>query len=246
MSLPCCKCHKSQSDWGLEYFPFRYFHTEEQDTSLPAWKRLLELIDRAADEGWEEFFPARELVGEDTTGLFTLPPSIGRLTKVRKFILYGSDLRRLPPEIGQMAALEEFIPYTSYQLHWYPYELTRCSNLVESRVSTRALYGNYKFRSPFPDLRQGTNRAFLDQVRPDRCSVCAGSFFPDHELVRWITLAVATDALPLLVFACSAECLTRLPAPPDNHVHEAHQGGPDLKQPPDEHTRVMQEYEDGT
>lgn len=45
-----------------------------------------------------------------------------------------------------------FEPYTSYSLHWFPYELTRCMNLRDSTVSTRALYGNIKYRPAFPRL----------------------------------------------------------------------------------------------
>ena len=52
-----------------------------------------------------------------------------------------------------MESLEEFTPYTSYKLHWFPFEITRCIKLVESTVSTRALYGNYLHRTPFPSLR---------------------------------------------------------------------------------------------
>ena len=58
--------------------------------------------------------------------------------------LYGSGLVRIPPEVGEMTALEDFDPYTSYRLHWFPFEITRCPKLKDSRVSTRALYGNFK------------------------------------------------------------------------------------------------------
>lgn len=47
-----------------------------------------------------------------------------------------------------MSALTTFDPYTSRRLHWYPYEITRCANLRDSRVSTRDLYGNFKNRLP--------------------------------------------------------------------------------------------------
>ena len=66
-------------------------------------------------------------------------------------MLYGSNLVRIPAEIGAMTSLEEFTPYTSYRLHWFPYELTRCPRLVRSTVSSSALYGNFKYRPPFPN-----------------------------------------------------------------------------------------------
>ena len=76
-----------------------------------------------------------------------------RLTAVKHLVLYGSNLVRIPPEIGAMSSLEEFTPYTSYRLHWFPYEITRCRKLSRSTVSTRALFGNYKLRPPFPRLQ---------------------------------------------------------------------------------------------
>jgi hypothetical protein len=47
----------------------------------------------------------------------------------------------------------------------------------------------------------------------------------------WISLAVATDVLPLLVNACSAECVAALPPPRSGYVPTPHTGGPDLVQP---------------
>jgi len=45
------------------------------------------------------------------------------------------------------------------------------------------------------------------------------------------TLRVATDVLPLLVNACSQECIQKLPKPADGYVAEPHQGGLELEQP---------------
>ena len=91
--------------------------------------------------------------------ILTLPPTIAKLKAVKSLDLYGSYLVRLPPEVGEMAGLEEFDQYTSYRLHWFPYELTRCRELRESRVSPRAVYGNYKYRPPFPRLDPGADTA---------------------------------------------------------------------------------------
>lgn len=92
----------------------------------------------------------------------TLPPTIAELTAVRRLLLYGTNLVRLPPEIGAMTGLRAFDPYTSHRLHWYPYELTRCPELADSTVSTRVLYGNFKFRPPFPALRPVTEAGQAD------------------------------------------------------------------------------------
>ncbi|WP_328665555.1 leucine-rich repeat domain-containing protein [Streptomyces sp. NBC_00322] len=129
------------------------FHAELQDTSAPGWQHLLELVDEAADDEREEFRPLIELSPEERRQVITLPPSIARLTAVKHLVLYGSNLVRIPPEIGAMTSLEEFSPYTSYRLHWFPYEITRCRKLTRSTVSTRALFGNYKMRPPFPQLQ---------------------------------------------------------------------------------------------
>ena len=84
--------------------------------------------------------------------IHSLPETISKLKNVTKVWLYGSNLKRIPPEIGEMEALEYFDPYTSYDLHWFPYELTNCKSLKDSRVSTRALYGFFNDRIVFPRL----------------------------------------------------------------------------------------------
>ncbi|MFJ6461442.1 hypothetical protein ACIQM0_10360 [Streptomyces sp. NPDC091387] len=58
----------------------------------------------------------------------TLPPSIAKLTAVKRFVLHGSDLVRIPSGIGAMTSIEEFTPYTSCRLYWFPYEITRCAH----------------------------------------------------------------------------------------------------------------------
>ncbi|MGW4384198.1 leucine-rich repeat domain-containing protein [Kitasatospora sp. NPDC004531] len=215
------------------------FHRERQDTSAPGWLRLLELVGEAAADGREEFAPLQEMTPQQRRQVVTLPAGIGALTRVRKLVLYRSNLVRLPAEIGRMRALEEFDPYTSYRLHWFPYELARLPALRGSRVSTRALYGNPKYRPGFPALAEpadGPDLAALDpgtwgatEVRA--CSVCDG---PVTELRQaWISLHTSGhDVLPLLVNACSAACLASLPSPAADHVPTWHRGGPGLVQPP--------------
>ncbi|MGX1271295.1 leucine-rich repeat domain-containing protein [Streptomyces phaeoluteigriseus] len=214
------------------------FHADRQDTSAPGWLHLLELVDEAAADGREVFQPLTELPPEERRQIVTLPPSVARLRAVRQLVLYGSNLVRLPPEIGAMESLEEFDPYTSYRLHWFPYELTRCPALTRSTVSTRALYGNIKYRPPFPrlapppegrpgDLYPGAWGAQAITA----CSVCAGPVDPPRLHQVWISLRVATDVLPLLVNACSQTCVDALPAPPRGYVATPHRGGPEVAQP---------------
>jgi hypothetical protein len=128
-----------------------------------------------------------------------------------------------------MTSLRMFTPYTSYRLHWFPYEITRCRELRSSTVSTRALYGNYKHRPPFPRLTPPAPREH-GPIRP--CSVCDQPFEDLQRFRVWISLRVASDVLPLLVNACSAACVERLPAPPEDHVAGPHRGGLELAQPP--------------
>lgn len=220
------------------------FHVEPQDTECDAWKRLLEVIEQAAVDKQEWFNPGRNMDPKDWCQIVTLPPTIANLKSVRSLDLYGSHLVRLPPEIDEMTSLEHFDPYTSYRLHWFPFEITRCRNLRRSRVSTRALYGNYKYRPPFPRLQPNqasssdpavseclSRRGWkMETIR--NCSIC-DSPFEDRGIHRvWISLRVATDVLPLLVNACSQECIWRLPSPPDGYVKEPHRGGLNVQQPP--------------
>jgi hypothetical protein len=218
------------------------FHRERQATSSPGWLRLLELIDEAAADGREVFRPLVDLTPAERADLVTLPPTIANLTDVKHLVLYGSPLVRLPPEIGSMTSLEVFEPYTSYSLHWFPYELTRCVNLRDSTVSTRALYGNFKNRLAFPWLQpEGELAAQSDLSDLDpriwgsetiaNCSVCARPTEPTALRQRWISLRVATDVLPMLVNACSDKCVAALPRPPDDYMATPHRRGRDLTQP---------------
>jgi hypothetical protein len=182
-----------------------------------------------AVDGTLELAPGAELTAEQWRQIVTLPPTIAKLTKVTSIKLWGNYLVRIPPEIGAMASLRKFEPYTSYRLHWFPYEITRCRQLRDSSVSTRALYGNRKYRPPFPRLAPPTLRE-RGPTRP--CSVCEQPFEDLERFRVWISLRVATDVLPLLVNACSAACVDRLPAPPENYVAGPHRGGLELDQPP--------------
>ena len=206
-------------------WPSMHLHLQPQDTSLPGWNALLQLIEDAARDRRDTFSPKQVLGAELWDQVVTLPPSIATLKHVRKLNLYRSSLLRIPPEIGEMESLEEFVPYTSYGLHWFPYEITRCSRLRSSTVSTRALYGNYKYRPPFPSLDPA-----VAELVPNRCSVCSAALDGDTVEQRWLSLRVATDILPLLVNACSTSCLQQLPPSPGDYAHGPHKGGPSVQQ----------------
>ena len=222
---PTCDCLEPQ--YTNSRWPTLRLHTDRQDTGSEAWIRLLNLVDEAADDGRPEFNPARELGWAQWSTIVELPRSIAKLKAVKRLNLYGSGLVRIPPEVGEMTGLEELDLYTSYRLHWLPFEITRCSELEASTVSTRALYGNYKYRPPFPKLPQTD----VDEVVPAKCSVCRGKFGPSGPLQRWISVRVATDVLPLLVHACSAGCIARLPRPAEGYVQSVHTGGNKVRQP---------------
>ena len=176
-----------------------------QDTNSLAWKKLGLLIDEAAEKEWVEFFPAEKLGFELFSQIHTLPKSISKLKKVKKLVLYGSRLKRIPPEIGAMEALEDFDPYTSYDLHWFPFEIIHCKNLVESRVSTRTLYGNYKNRMPLPDLNSRPVK-YSDELLP--CSLCQKVISHNQTTQLWVTTQIGTDYLPLLANVCSKACIS--------------------------------------
>lgn len=202
-------------------------HCEVQDTSSDAWGALEQYITEVAASGADELNPIVAIGPERWERIVTLPRSIQNLKSVRFLSLYGSHLVRIPPEIGEMTSLEEFDPYTSYSLHWFPYEITHCRQLKRSRVSTRALYGNYKYRPPFPQLP-----VVVADVTPVACSVCGGPFREVGQHQVWISLPVATDVLPLLVHACSRECILALPKPPSGYIEKPHAGGLQVRQPP--------------
>lgn len=230
-----------KTSMNLEY-EYRLINVENdvQDKSSVAWKKLCEYVEKVAKEGNDEFSPFEYLGKELYSQIYTLPESIAKLKKVKKIWLYGSQLKRLPPEVGEMEALEYLDTYTSYNLHWFPYEITNCKNLKDSRVSTRALYGNYKYRRPFPDL---TNNPVRYEGETLKCSVCKKELTYQQTNQFWISLQVGTDVLPLLVNLCSEECNTKLPQPPKNYVVYPHKGGAHTEQPLDEHTLWQIEWE---
>lgn len=220
MAGPLCNC--TGAGWNdSRRMPMPKLHDEPQDTTCRPWLRLCEMIEEAVADGREEFAPIREFAQPDRAHIVTLPPSIARLKAVRKFVLYGSNLVQIPPEIGEMSSLREFVPYTSYRLHWYPYEITRCPKLRDSTVSTRALYGNSKSAPPFPRL--DTKGYGPVVTRP--CSVCRTEYEDRGSFRRWVSLPVATDVLPLLVNACSNECLRSIPESPTGYADGPHRGG---------------------
>lgn len=202
-----------------------------QDIHSVAWKKLCEYVDKVAQEEREEFSPLEELGQGLFSQIYTLPESISKLKKVKKVWLYGSNLKRIPPEIGQMESLEYFDPYTSYSLHWFPYEITRCKNLKDSKVSTRVLYGNYKNRMGFPDLMNNPVRYSGETVH---CSICDKSMSYEETNQAWISFRVGSDVLPLLANLCSTECKDKLPKPSEGYIQFPHKGGSVVKQLPDE------------
>jgi len=84
----------------------------------------------------------------------TLSPKIGNLINLENFMIYGSKIAEIPREIGKLTKLTNFCPYTSYNLHYLPYEILKCP-LSDFTISIRALYGNYKYivePPSFPEL----------------------------------------------------------------------------------------------
>lgn len=199
-----------------------------QDKNSLAWAKLCEYVDKVAQENGEEFAPFEAIGSELFAQIYTLPESISKLKNVKKVYLYGSKLKRIPPEIGQMESLEYFDPYTSYDLNWFPYEITNCKNLKHSRVSTRALFGNYKNRMGFPLLEHNPVRYDGTSLK---CSVCKKEITYEETNQLWITLKVGTDVLPLLTNLCSKKCEEKLPESPKGYVSNPHKGGSNLKQP---------------
>lgn len=212
-----------------EQKPSLKLHDEPQDTECDAWKKLVDLVERAVVEQPEQFSPLRELTMIEREHIVTLPPAIGKLKSVKSLMLYGSQLVRLPVELAGMTSLREFTPYTSYRLHWFPFELTRIG-YTRSTVSTRALYGNNKYWPPFPRLGP------LAQAFERSCSVCSTRFEDSGRHRVWLSHRVGTDVLPLLVNACSEACVARLPTPPPAYFQKPHRGDPGVRHPGQDRT----------
>lgn len=69
----------------------------------------------------------------------------------------------------------------------FPYELTRCPRLRASVVSTRALYGNFKYRPPFPALREPHVLPLLVNACSSACASLTGGLIcpPGRRGARW-------------------------------------------------------------
>lgn len=199
------------------------FHRDPPCSDDRVWAKIQEIIDQARRSGTEELDIGRVLGAEDYSKLRTIPSEIGALTGLKKLVLYGSNISYLPREIGNCENLVEFLPYTSYRLHWFPFEITQCKNLRKSCVSTRAIYGNYKLRTPFPDLSK-TMWDWGIQC----CSVCGKNAKVDQ---YWVSQCVATDVLPLLVSVCGDSCLAKVGCGADGYVTRPHKGGLGIRQP---------------
>ena len=225
---PACECFGKYQNGSKIIESDTGFHLEVQDTTCEAWRLLESLIDRVAKEQRTDFEPRKEMPPELWYQIVTLPAAIERLTCLKRLRLYGSHLVRIPPEIGALVSLEELHLYTSYRLHWLPYEVTRCEKLKRTSFSTRALYGNYKYRWPFPRLHV-PEPALIPSS--GECSVCRGNIPAGTVLQAWISLRVGTDVLPLLVNVCSNECIRKLPPPTYGYIDHPHRGGLDLAQP---------------
>jgi len=197
-----------------------------QDKNSEAWNKLCDYIDFVEKEGIEEFEPRQKLGNELFSEIQVLPKSISKLKNIKTLHLYGSNLIQIPPEIGEMESLRTFIPYTSYKLHWYPYEIINCTTINKSTVSTRALYGNYNTKLKFPDLTLETVKYFDTEIV--KCSICKKEINYSETDQYWISLVIATDLLPLLVNTCSEICKGQIITshPHYSHLqHPPHKGG---------------------
>lgn len=213
-----CGCVGRRTKHGKAGMPD--FHSQYQDVDVAGWREILRCVEVGIASKSEVFEPSAMMAPSDWANVITLPDTIRELTQVRELRLYGSHLRRVPPEIGYMSNLENLDIYTSYSLHWLPYEVTRCQNLRSTRMSTRAMYGNRNTRMPFPRLH-----APQPSLTPQTCSVCDQPFGAHQPHLFWTTLWVGTDLTPLLIHSCSVECTDRVPNAAEGYRPRPHKGG---------------------
>jgi hypothetical protein len=212
-----CACLAVRTKKGTPLVP--NMHIEAQDQSMAGWRQVTNLIERLARTSVAILEPSAQIAWEEWMRVITLPPEVAYLSQVKEVRLYGSHLRRLPTEIGRMSSLRELDIYTSYSLHWLPYEVTRCANLSASRMSTRALYGNRNTRLPFPRLS-----APIDVLLLATCSVCDQPFDARTPQPFWTTQRVGTDYVPLLIHSCSNACIDPVPSAPSGFFERPHKG----------------------
>ncbi len=210
-------------------FPLKWkninFHFDKYAETQRAWDIVEEVFYKAAKKGTKRLILSEHMDKTDFKALNTLPSSIANLKDLTELQIYRSQISYLPREIMHCKNLRIFTPYTSYRLHWFPYEITKCQ-LLKTTISTRALYGNYKLRTPFPDLRQ---RAWEWPNKENFCSVCLKK--SDQLSQYWISQRIGTDVVPLLASVCDSFCLSALGDPAPQHVPYPHEGGPLLTQP---------------
>ena len=202
-----------------------FFHNDPPAENDRAWQIIHEVIDDAQKKGAKELILNQCMDREDYKALNTLPASIGNLKDLQKLVLYRSHISYVPREIMYCENLMIFEPYTSYRLHWFPYEITKCP-LADSTISTRALYGNYKLRPPFPYLNK------CPWVWSDGCAFCSICMVEGLDFEQyWISQRIGSDIVPLLASVCSNVCLSALGDPATDYVPYPHKGGPFLTQP---------------
>jgi hypothetical protein len=213
-----CDCLRARTKSGSPSVPS--MHENQQDFAASGWIQTVALIRATAVSCATVLEPSSQVPWEHWMTVVTLPAEIALLSHVKEVRLYGSHLRRVPTEIGLMTALEDLDLYTSYSLHWLPYEVVRCVNLRKSRISTRALYGNRNTRLPFPRLSRPS-----DAAMPTTCSVCDRVFGESSPQLLWTTQRIGTDVVPLLVHSCSRDCTLSVPTAPQGYCERPHRGG---------------------
>lgn len=161
-----------------------------------------------------------------------LPRAVYKFRNLRRLVCYGSKITHVSPQVALLRNLKEFIPYTSYGLHWLPFEI-RHTRTRKAHISRRALYGFLEYRqhrslNPVPRLpwprgakalteiaarvvlghglheREELTLPMLEYLRTaHRCSYCRGPYW-DTFYPCWTFWT--WDRVPLLALACSVEC----------------------------------------
>lgn len=159
-----------------------------------------------------------------------LPSGVWKLRNLRKLSCYRSAITHVSPQIGNLSKLTEFVPYTSYNLHWLPYEV-HDTRLPKAHISRRAMYG-YSDRLPLPrlapfptgakSLQETAARVVvsnsLDESKltavvvdyinsANRCSYCHEPYW-ETSYQCWSIWSY--DRVPLLALVCSRQCVARL------------------------------------
>jgi len=165
----------------------------------------------------------------------TFPSFVWKMRSLLRLECYSTLIEAVSPDIGKLTRLSYFSVYTSYGIHFLPYEITRTC-CEKTHISIRSLYGGRR-RLALPRLpafpadmaplfelalrRVALARTLqIDSLPAElkeklkhliECSVCSEPFSADRIFAVWAVFSI--DFVPLLARCCSRTCVDAISLP---------------------------------